>query len=126
MGRKRIPRGKAREPLTISLPRDLVIKFDEILGTRTRSRTIEFLIRRYIQSSNPKLFKNQENHHYICTNCDRTFMRPSYYEPEVQMCRIRSKNGQLGCQSYTIQYLGTDSDLDNLPFEIDWEGDEEE
>ena len=126
MGRKRIARGKAREPVTISLPRDLVIRFDSILGERTRSRTIEYLIKRYLENTSANLNKFTENHHYICTNCDRTFMRPTYYDPEVQMCRIRSKNGRLGCQTYTIEYLGTDSDLDDLPFEIIKEGDEEE
>lgn len=105
MGRKRISRGKAREPVTISLPRDLVIRFDETLGERTRSRTIEWLIKRWLETSQTKLNTAYGSligrHHYHCMTCHREFTLSRMVEPILMVCR-----GSAGCGSDKIEYVG--------------------
>lgn len=105
MGRKRISRGKAREPVTISLPRDLVIKFDETLGERTRSRTIEWLIKRYLETTQKNLNSTYGSlvgrHHYHCMSCHREFTLTRMVSPILMVCR-----GSTGCGSDKIEYLG--------------------
>ena len=105
MGRKRISRGKAREPVTISLPRDLVIRFDETLGERTRSRTIEWLIKRYLETAQTKLNSTYSSligrHHYHCMSCHREFSLNRMVDPFLMVCR-----GTAGCGSDKIEYVG--------------------
>lgn len=100
MGRKRIARGKAREPITISLPRDLVIQFDNTLGEHTRSRRLESIIVNYLRTAQHKLI-DFNRHAYECHDCGRAWHQNRYSEPEYFFCA-----GNDGCGSSKISYLG--------------------
>lgn len=100
MGRKRVARGKTREPITISLPRDLIIQFDgTIPEEHTRSRLIESLIKRHL-SVNTTL-SDFERHLYHCLDCHREFHINRYMDPILLVCR-----GDTGCDGVSIQYIG--------------------
>lgn len=101
MGRKRISRGKAREPVTISLPRDLIIQFDQTLGNFTRSRRIESMIVNYLRNSQTKIAEFGR-HHYGCLSCKREMTMNRYVDPILMVCR--QKHG--GCGSTKIHYFG--------------------
>ena len=100
MGRKRKPRGKAREPITISLERDLIIEFDKTLGDRSRSRTIESMIKSYLRDSQAKL-EGLYPHHYECLDCHRQFTIPKFRDPDIMVC-----SGSRGCGNVNIKYHG--------------------
>lgn len=68
MGRKRKPRNMKREPITISLPMDLVRDFDNTLGKRTRSRAIESILRKFMQRGQTTL--KITSYLYKCKTCD--------------------------------------------------------
>ncbi len=51
MGRKRKPLKNRREVVSISLDREVLIAFDKTLGTRTRSRAIEGLLRATLKNN---------------------------------------------------------------------------
>ena len=102
MGRKRIGRGKIREPLTISLPRDLIIQFDSTLeDTVTRSRVIERMIRSHVTSQNHSLY-SFGLFGYSCRDCLKEWTFSQDVPVSNVMCRIRSG----GCGSDNIEYLG--------------------
>lgn len=68
MGRKKLPRGKVREVITISLPNDLIAAFDKKFKG-IRSRAIERLMRRaLIDDGQSKLFG--PSYLYGCRTCD--------------------------------------------------------
>lgn len=100
MGRKRKPRGKAREPITISLERDLIIEFDKTLGDRSRSRTIESMIKSYLRDSQNKL-EGLYPHHYECLDCNREFTIKRFRDPSIMAC-----SGSRGCGSIKMKYHG--------------------
>lgn len=100
MGRKRKPRGKAREPITISLERDLIIEFDKTLGDRSRSRTIESMIKSYLRDSQVKL-DGLYPYHYHCRSCDREWTQTRFVDPYLVVC-----TGVRGCGSTEVRYLG--------------------
>ena len=101
MGRKRVSRGKTREPVTISLPRDLIIQFDQTLGDFTRSRRIESMIVNYLRNNQAKIH-DFARHHYECLDCNRQMTMNRYLDPILMVCR--SKVG--GCDGVNIRYLG--------------------
>ncbi len=102
MGRKRIGRGKIREPLTISLPRDLIIQFDSTLEDEvTRSRVIERMIRQHCTSQNQSLFQFGL-FGYACRDCFREWTFNQDVPVSSVLCRVRSG----GCGSDNIEYLG--------------------
>jgi len=101
MGRKRVSRGKTREPITISLPRDLIIQLDgSIPEEHTRSRLIESLIKKHLSVSN-NLYQ-YARHEYRCLSCNRHMNLNRCVDPSLMVCR-ESKGG---CGSHEIQYLG--------------------
>ncbi len=100
MGRKRKPRKKKREPITISLPKDIVDEFDDTLGDRTRSKTVEILIKNYLRKSQKKIV-DASRHHYACLDCGRGWIQPYPTDMKFQFCI-----GKNGCGSTNIQYLG--------------------
>ena len=102
MGRKRIGRGKIREPLTISLPRDLIIQFDGTLeDTVTRSRVIERMIRSHITSQNHSLY-SFGLFGYACLDCGKEWTLNQDVPVSSVLCRLRTG----GCGSDKIEYLG--------------------
>ena len=101
MGRKRIARGKAREPITISLPRDLIIQLDGSLHeNHTRSRLIEALIKKHLSVSNN--LHAYSRHEYQCLDCSRRMTLARFIDPFLIVCR-ESKGG---CGSSKIIHLG--------------------
>ena len=102
MGRKRLGRGKIREPLTISLPRDLIIQFDSTLeDTVTRSRVIERMIRTHVTTQNHNLY-SFGLFGYSCNECEREWTFNQAVPVSEVMCRI----SRGGCGSSNIEYLG--------------------
>lgn len=107
MGRKRINRTEVREPITISLPRNLIISLDSTLHEdHTRSRLIESLVKKHLDVNTKLTDFEETRHEYYCTKCDRCFERTHYVDPDIMRCRIISPNGKMGCNSYTIRYWG--------------------
>lgn len=102
MGRKRKTRGKIREPLTISLPRDLIIQFDSTLeDTVTRSRVIERMIRTHVTTQNHNLY-SFGLFGYACKDCGREWTFNQDVPVNDVLCSIRKG----GCGSLNIEYLG--------------------
>lgn len=100
MGRKRIDRGKAREPITVSLPRDLIIKLDETIPQEhTRSRLFERLVVKHL-TVNTKI-TDFNRHLYVCVDCTRQFTLNRHLDPVLLVC-----TGNSGCGSDQISYLG--------------------
>lgn len=100
MGRKRVSRGKTREPITVSLPRDLIIQLDgTIPQEHTRSRLIESLIKKHLKV-NTRLTDFQR-HAYECLTCGRTWHQSRFDEIQFKIC-----GGSLGCGNMNIGYLG--------------------
>lgn len=100
MGRKRKPRRKKREPITISLPKDLVDEFDDTLGHHTRSKTVESLIRRHLRKST-KTLDSFNRHEYECLDCGRSWLQRNFDELKFTWCI-----GRNGCNSHNIAYHG--------------------
>lgn len=102
MGRKRIGRGKIREPLTISLPRDLIIQFDSTLEDAvTRSRVIERMIRSHVTTSKNNLY-SFGRFGYSCNQCPREWTFNQAVPVSEVLCRI----SRGGCGSDDIEFLG--------------------
>ena len=100
MGRKRIPRGKAREPITISLPRDLIIQLDQTIPQEhSRSRLFERLVRSHLTVNTT--LKDFNRHLYHCMDCHREFHINRYMDPVLLVCR-----GDTGCDGVNIEYIG--------------------
>jgi len=100
MGRKRIPRGKAREPITISLPRDLIIQLDQTIPKEhSRSRVFERLVRSHLTTNTT--LKDFNRHLYHCMDCHREFHINRYIDPILLVCR-----GDTGCNGVNIEYIG--------------------
>lgn len=87
MGRRRKPRNKKREVVSISLDQDVLRDFDNTLGERTRSRAIESLIRRMLQH-NPKQAALIE-HQWECSHCGTQWKtnRPSTDVGKCPSCK---------------------------------------
>lgn len=101
MGRKRISRGKAREPITISLPRDLIIQLDGSLSeNHTRSRLIESLIKGHLSVSNN--LHEYSRHSYECLDCGRGMSLARFVDPFLVVCR----ESRGGCGSSNIIHRG--------------------
>jgi len=101
MGRKRVSRGKTREPITISLPRDLIIQLDgTIAEDHTRSRLIESLIKKHLRVNTT--LDAYSRHLYGCLDCNREFHLNKHVDPIVLVCRKENA----GCGSIKIVYLG--------------------
>jgi len=102
MGRKRIHRGKIREPITVSIPRDLIIQFDSTLeDTTSRSRVIERMIRSHVTTQKHSLF-DFGLFGYACEECGREWTLNQNVPVSNLMCRLRTG----GCGSDKIEYLG--------------------
>lgn len=100
MGRKRVSRGKTREPVTISLPRDLIITLDSTIPEEhTRSRLIEKLVIKHLEV-NTKI-TDFNRHLYVCVDCTRQFTLNRHLNPYLLVCR-----GPKGCNGDHIRYLG--------------------
>ena len=98
MGRKRVSRAKTREPISISLPKSLIIDFDRTLGKRTRSRAIEGLIRRSLTGSQSSILK----HNYKCAECGFTWATMRQENEAFLYCLNRYSH----CTSAKVEYLG--------------------
>lgn len=100
MGRKRIPRGKAREPISISLPRDLIIELDKTIPIEhSRSKLFERLVRSHL-TVNTTL--NDFNRHlYHCNSCHREWHMNKKVATTLMICA-----GETGCGSDKISYCG--------------------
>ncbi len=68
MGRKKLPRGKVREVITISLPNDLIASFDRKFKG-IRSRAIEKLMRRALMEDGQSNLYGA-SYLYGCRTCD--------------------------------------------------------
>ena len=100
MGRKRISRGKAREPITISLPRDLIIQLDGSLPEEhSRSRLIEKLIKKHLAINTD--LRDFQRHLYHCLDCHLEWHLNKQIHPILLVCR-----GTNGCGSVNIAYIG--------------------
>ena len=100
MGRKRIPRGKAREPITISLPRDLIIQLDQTIPEdHSRSKVIERLVKSHLTTNTT--LKDFQKHHYSCIDCGRSWIQKRFEELKFSFCI-----GDNGCNSSNIEYNG--------------------
>lgn len=106
MGRKRISHGKARRPISISLPREMVILLDRVLPLdHSRSRLIERLLNQYLnQNTTLRDFDIDndgfERHCYYCKGCDFHWHINKYVEPQFYVCRSPQR-----C-SETPHYIG--------------------
>lgn len=100
MGRKRKKFGDERKPITVSLPRSLIMDLDRTLDeSHTRSRLFERLLKKYL-SVNTKL-SDFERHAYECNDCGRKWHQSTYKEAKFFFCA-----GRDGCGSDSIEYLG--------------------
>ena len=93
IGRPRKTTNKRRVPVSISLPRDLIIQWDNSLSAnQTRSRFIENLLVRTLKPLNETIDSAQVE--YYCSSCDQSFLamairtraRGVHYPPE-KACR---------------------------------------
>ena len=101
MGRKRVARGKTREPITISLPRDLIISLDATIPKEhTRSRLVESLIKNHLRVNTT--LDVYSRHVYGCLDCNREFHLNKHVDPIVLICRKENA----GCGSVNLVYLG--------------------
>ena len=101
MGRKKLPRGSERSPVSISLPEKLIIQMDGVLGPDlTRSRYIEKLIVVSLKGKQSSL--NLVYHLWACP-CGHEWRTNNPTTTET-ICRR--------CKGFDAKYKGT------------WEGDE--
>ena len=99
MGRKRISHGKARRPISISLPREMVILLDQVLPVEhSRSRLIESLLSKYLKKNTS--LRDFERHLYYCVNCEYEWHINRFIEPEFYVCRSPNR-----C-SHKPKYIG--------------------
>ena len=76
MGRPRKPKGKKRDPISVSLPTDLIAQWDQIIGPkRTRSRWLEALLRREFIGKQSALIETA----WHCQDCGRFWKWPKSY-----------------------------------------------
>jgi predicted Zn-ribbon and HTH transcriptional regulator len=87
MGRRRKPRNKKREVVSITLDRDVLDAFDNTLGDRTRSRAIESLIRRSLQAHSEQTAFVE--HVWECSSCGHQWRtnRPTTTVSKCPGCR---------------------------------------
>lgn len=97
MGRKRKDKGKKREPISVSLPSDLIQEWDRLLGPRrTRSRWLEALLRREFIGSQSSLQRTE----WQCNECGYAW---ATNRPIVSFCASTDMvNGEY-CRSDKIQ-----------------------
>lgn len=73
MGRPRTSQHKRRQPISISLPKDLIATWDKSLSkSQSRSRFIESLLRRELTPQNETLDSAQVE--YYCESCTGSFL----------------------------------------------------
>ena len=73
MGRPRTSSNKRRQPISISLPKDLIIELDRSLtDSQSRSRYVERLLKRELKPLNETLDSAQIE--YYCSSCDDSFL----------------------------------------------------
>ena len=102
MGRKKLPRGQERSPVSISLPEKLIMQMDEVLGRElTRSRYIEKLIVSSLKGKQTSL--NLVYHHWRCP-CGNEW-RTNNPNTSEALCK--------SCKGFEANYIGV------------WEGGEE-
>lgn len=83
MGRPRKPKGKKREPISVSLPTELIEQWDNLLGPRrTRSRWLEALLRKEFLGTQG-ILKNTE---WSCKECGYAW---ATNRPYVSLCANR-------------------------------------
>ena len=100
MGRKRKKFGEQRQPISVSLPRNLIMDLDRTLhDDHSRSRLFERLLKKHLES-NTKL-TDFHRHLYQCLDCHREFHINRYMDPILLVCR-----GNNGCDGVNIQYIG--------------------
>lgn len=100
MGRKRKNFGEQRQPISVSLPRNLIMDLDRTLhDDHTRSRLVERLLRKHLQA-NSKL-TDFSRHAYECLDCGRHWHQNRFINPDIFFC-----SGKTGCGSGKIKYLG--------------------
>ena len=100
MGRRRKGWADERKPITVSLPRQLIIDIDSTLADEhTRSRLFERLARNYL-SVNTKL-SDFNRHVYHCNSCHREWHMNKKVATTLMICA-----GETGCGSDKISYCG--------------------
>jgi len=100
MGRKRIPRGKAREPITISLPRDLIIQLDQTIPEEhSRSKVVERLVRSHLTANTT--LQDFQRHSYECLDCGKSWHQSKFHDDRFMIC-----GGRDGCGDMNIRYVG--------------------
>lgn len=73
MGRPRKSSHKRRQPISISLPKDLITTWDKSLSKdQSRSRFIESLLRRELTPLNETIDSAQVE--YYCSKCEKSFL----------------------------------------------------
>ena len=101
MGRKRKKFGEQTQPISISLPRNLIMDLDKTLDDEhTRSRVFERLLRDHLKKST-NLLNFERRHCYYCKNCNRSWHQNQYKDPKFWWC-----SGKTGCGSSDIVYDG--------------------
>lgn len=100
MGRKRKNFGEQRQPISISLPRNLIMDLDRTLDDEhSRSKVFERLLKKHL-SVNTKL-SDFQRHAYECLTCGRTWHQSRFDEIQFKIC-----GGSSGCGNMKIRYLG--------------------
>jgi len=100
MGRKRKKYGDERKPITVSLPRSLIMDLDRTLDeSHTRSRLFERLLKKHL-AVNTKLTDFQK-HEYSCLDCGRRWAQKRHEDVRFVYCI-----GNNGCNSSNIEYVG--------------------
>lgn len=100
MGRKRKKFGEQRQPISVSLPRNLIMDLDRTLhDDHSRSRLFERLLKNYLEA-NTKL-SDFQRHEYSCLDCGR-----SWHQKRKEDIRFVFCIGDAGCNSSNIEYVG--------------------
>ena len=100
MGRKRKAWGDERKPITVSLPRQLIIDLDKTLSEeQTRSRLFERLVRNYLRVNTD--LRDFQRHLYHCLDCHLEWHLNKRIDASLMVCR-----GSNGCGSVNIAYIG--------------------
>ena len=100
MGRRRIKFGEQRQPISVSLPRSLIMDLDRTLPEEhSRSRLFEKLLKKHLET-NTKL-TDFRRHAYECHDCGRKWHQNRHIDVDIFFC-----SGKTGCGSGNIEYIG--------------------
>lgn len=101
MGRKRKKFGEQRQPISISLPRNLIMDLDRTLADEhSRSRLFERLLKNHLTVNTT--LKDFQRHLYHCLDCHREWATNRYFDPILLVCSTK----RAGCGSVNVEYIG--------------------